>query len=110
MLFRSSFATRRFYDANPKLSAAFVAAMDEAAHFVAANKREAARIYIELARVKTSEDEMMRMLDDPETRYSAAPDGAMKYAEFLHMIGTIKTKPASWKEMFFPPVHDRPGS
>lgn len=105
-----SYATKRFYDANPKLSAAFVAAMDEAAHFIAANKREAARIYIDLARVKTTEDEMMRMLNDPETRYSAAPDGAMKYAEFLHQIGTIKAKPASWKEMFFPPVHDRPGS
>jgi len=105
-----TYATKRFYDANPKLSAAFVAAVDEAAKFIAANKREAARIYIELARVKTTEDELMRMLNDPETRYSVAPDGAMKYADFLHQIGTIRTRPSGWKDMFFPPVHDQPGS
>jgi NitT/TauT family transport system substrate-binding protein len=105
-----SYARTKFYDANPKLSAAFVAAADEAATFIAANKREAARIYISLAKVKTTEDEFMRMLDDPDTRFSAAPDGVMKYAEFMQAIGTLKRKPESWKEAFFPPVHDRPGN
>jgi len=52
----------------------------------------------------------MRMLNDPETRYSVAPDGTMKYANFLHQIGTIRTRPSGWKDMFFPPVHDQPGS
>jgi NitT/TauT family transport system substrate-binding protein len=105
-----SYTTKRFYDANPKLSAAFVAAADEAAQFIAANKREAARIYIELAQVKTSEDEMLRMLNDPDTRFSAAPQGAMTYANFMADIGTLKQRPAGWKDLFFPPVHDRPGS
>jgi len=105
-----SYTTRRFYDANPKLSAAFVAAADEAAQFIAANKREAARIYIDLAQVKTSEDEMLRMLNDPDTRFSAAPEGAMTYAGFMADIGTLKQRPAGWKDLFFPPVHDRPGS
>src|SRR5215470_7042077 len=47
-----AYSTKRFYESNPKLSAAFVAAIDEAAKYIAANKREAARIYIELAKVK----------------------------------------------------------
>ncbi len=105
-----SYTTKRFYDANPKLSAAFVAAVDDAAQFIAADKRQAARIYIELAQVKTSEDEMLRMLNDPDTRYAAAPEGAMTYAGFMADIGTLKLRPAGWKDLFFPAVHDRPGS
>ena len=34
----------------------------------------------------------------------------MKYAEFMHRIGTMKAKPASWKDFFFSGLHDRPGS
>jgi NitT/TauT family transport system substrate-binding protein len=105
-----AYATRKFFDANPKVSAAFVVAMKEAARFIAANKREAARIYIELAAVKPSESDMMRMLADPDTHYAAAPEGVMRYAGFLHEIGRLKSKPAGWKDLFFLPIHDQPGN
>jgi len=105
-----AYTTRKFADGNPKLAQAFVSALDEAATFIAGNKQEAARIYIELATTKPKLDEMMRMLNDPDTHYGVAPEGAMKYAEFMHRIGTMKAKPASWKEFFFAGLHDRPGS
>lgn len=38
------------------------------------------------------------------------PENTMKYAEFMHAIGTIKVKAASWKELFFPEVHALAGS
>jgi len=34
----------------------------------------------------------------------------MKYAEFMHRIGTLKNLPASWKDLFFPEIHGVPGS
>ncbi len=34
----------------------------------------------------------------------------MQYAEFMARVGTIKAKPASWKELFFPPLHAVAGS
>jgi NitT/TauT family transport system substrate-binding protein len=34
----------------------------------------------------------------------------MVYAEFLHKIGRLKNKPASWKDLFFPEIHDLKGS
>jgi NitT/TauT family transport system substrate-binding protein len=105
-----AYSTRRFYEANPKLTAAFIAAVDEAAAYIAADKQAAAGIYIELAKVKTSEDEMMRMLNDPDTHYTAVPEGVMKYAAFMHDIGTLKTQPASWRDFFFAPISDRPGN
>jgi NitT/TauT family transport system substrate-binding protein len=106
----TAYATKRFYDANPRLAAAVVVALDEAAQFIAANKQAAARIYLELATVKTKEDEIVRILNDPDTHYSVAPEGVMKYAEFMHRVGTLRERPASWKELFFPAIHDRPGS
>src|SRR5207247_3456180 len=40
-----TFTTRRFVEANPKLAAAFVAAMEDACALIAGDKREAAEIY-----------------------------------------------------------------
>jgi NitT/TauT family transport system substrate-binding protein len=105
-----AYARRTFYEANPKLAAAFVDAAKEAAAMIAADKREAARAYLALAKVKASEDQMMRMLDDPETLFSVAPEGIMKYAEFMHDIGTLKGRPKTWKDLFFPLIHDATGS
>ena len=34
----------------------------------------------------------------------------MKYAEFMARVGTIKAKPASWKDLFFPPILGAAGS
>ena len=45
-----------------------------------------------------------------DNSFSTVPDGTMRYAEFMSRVGTIKAKPASWKELFFSPVHALPGS
>jgi NitT/TauT family transport system substrate-binding protein len=105
-----AYTTRKFAEANPKLAQAFVAGLDEAAQFIAANKQEAARIYIDLATTRPKADEMMRMLNDPDTHYTVAPEGVMKYAEFMQRVGTMKGRPATWKDLFVSAVHDRPGS
>jgi sulfonate transport system substrate-binding protein len=50
------------------------------------------------------------MLRDPQNSFELAPRNSMKFAEFEHRIGLIKTKPASWKDYFAPVVHDLQGS
>ena len=105
-----AYTTRKFYETNPRPAKAVVGAIDEASGFIARDRRAAARIYRELATVKASEEELLRILDDPDSRYSIVPDGVMTYAEFMHRAGTIRTKPVSWKELFIPELHERPGS
>jgi NitT/TauT family transport system substrate-binding protein len=39
-----------------------------------------------------------------------APEKAMKFADFMHSVGTLKEAPKSWKDLFFPEVHDLNGS
>jgi NitT/TauT family transport system substrate-binding protein len=34
----------------------------------------------------------------------------MKYVNFMYKVGSIKVKPDSWKDMFFPNAHGLSGS
>jgi NitT/TauT family transport system substrate-binding protein len=105
-----TFSTRRFVDANPKLAAAFVAAMQDACAAIAADKRKAAQIYNDVRKSKQPVQETLKILEDPNSRFSAVPEGTMRYAEFMSRIGTIKAKPTSWKDLFFAPILSSPGS
>jgi NitT/TauT family transport system substrate-binding protein len=55
-------------------------------------------------------DETLKILEDPNSKFSAVPDGTMRYAEFMWRIGTIKARPASWKDLFFAPILSAQGS
>src|SRR5204862_3185272 len=105
-----AYTSRRFYEANPKLCAVFVAAMEEANALIGRDKRKAAEIYLAVSKQKSSPDEIVKILNDPNSKFSTVPDGTTKYAEFMFRVGTIKAKPASWKELFFPPIHAVAGS
>jgi NitT/TauT family transport system substrate-binding protein len=105
-----TFAPKKFVEANPKLTQAFVEAMDEANALIANNKDLAADIFIRSSKVKVEKREVLEMLSDPDTRFSTTPNGVMKFAEFMHLAGSIKTMPASWADMFIPLLKGRPGS
>ena len=96
------FAPKRFVDQNPKLMAAFLAAQDEANAFIASDRRGAAEIFVKSSPVKVTVEEVVRMLDDPGTRFSTTPTGVMEFATFMARAGSIKSKPAAWTDMFMP--------
>jgi NitT/TauT family transport system substrate-binding protein len=105
-----AFTSERFRAANPKLTASFVAALNDANEFINANKVEAARIYMSVAKVKTSEADLMDVLNDPDLRYSLAPNGTMLFADFMHRVGTIKVKPTAWSDAFVPELKGLAGN
>ena len=105
-----AFTTEQFRAANPKLTASFVAALKEAVEFVVANKAEAAQIYVRAARVKSSEADILRIITDPDLRFTQAPEGIMIYANFMHRVGLLKVKPATWKDVFVSELHGLPGN
>jgi NitT/TauT family transport system substrate-binding protein len=104
------FAPKRFTDANPKLTQAFLAALEEANALIARDKKLAADIFVNSSKVKVAVDETVKMLEDPDTRFSTTPTGIMDFAEFMHLAGSIKLKPASWKDLFIEPLHAKQGS
>jgi NitT/TauT family transport system substrate-binding protein len=102
--------SKKFHDANPKLCGAVVAAFEEADAFIKAHPREAAQIYLTVAKDKNPLDALEKMVADPDVDYTTTPVSVMKIVDFLYEVGRIKKKPASWKEMFFPEAHELNGS
>jgi len=104
-------ASKKFYNANPKVCAAVLAALEEANAFIKANPRKAAEIYLAMTKEKRSTlDEMEKMVTDPDVDYTTTPINVMKFVEFMNLAGTVKRKPASWKDLFFPIAYEKPGS
>jgi NitT/TauT family transport system substrate-binding protein len=95
-------ATAKFHDQNPKVYAAFVDALDQAMAMIGNDRTTAAEVLLESMGGKGwSVAELASMLGEPETRYTTTPENVMRYAEFMHAIGTLKNKPASLDDLFF---------
>lgn len=103
--------SKKFRDANPKVTQAVYGALSEAEEFVNKNHGDAAKIYIKTAHEKRSTpEEMTKMIADPENIWTTTPQHSMVYAEFMHKVGSIKRLPASWKDMYMPESHVLKGS
>jgi NitT/TauT family transport system substrate-binding protein len=103
-------STRRFHDDNPKLYGAFVAALNDAMAFIAKDPRRASEIYVEAEKSKTPLDLVAKIVADPENVYTTAPQNIMKFVDFMHRTGVVGSKPADWRELFFPEIHSASGS
>src|SRR5258706_655180 len=99
-----------FFEKNPVTTKALLAAVSEVMDLLKSDPRGMAQAYIKADNLKLSLDFVEGMLRDPQNTFELAPRNSMKFAEFEHRIGLIKTKPASWKDYFAPVVHDLQGS
>jgi NitT/TauT family transport system substrate-binding protein len=105
------FMTRKFRDANPKVTSAVYAALAEASDFINKEPRQSAEIYIRATNEKRSSvDDMVKMISNPDNAWTTTPQNAMRYVEFMHKVGTLKKLPGDWKDMFMPEVHGLAGS
>jgi NitT/TauT family transport system substrate-binding protein len=103
--------TSKFAEANPKIIQAVRAAAEEAKAMIEKDTRGAVEIYKEITNDKTPTDEIMQMLAQPGMmEWNLYPQGTMKFAEHLNRLGSLKTKPASWKDYYLPISHDLPGN
>jgi NitT/TauT family transport system substrate-binding protein len=108
--FNLVWSTTKFRDANPKTYAAFVAAFEEATTTINRDKRAAAEVYKRMSGTKESVDDLLKMMQDPLVEYTLTPKSIMKTAQFMAKVGTIKDRPATWKDLFFPNVYNYQGS
>jgi NitT/TauT family transport system substrate-binding protein len=102
--------TTKFYSENPKLYAVFMQSLEEATAFINKDKRAAAEIYIRMTKDKSPVEDILKVMNDPQMEYSLLPKNIMKMVDFMYKTGTIKVKPASWKDLFFPNMHNAAGS
>jgi len=88
--------SKRFHDANPKVTQAVYAALSEAQEFINKNSGDAAQIYIKTTNEKRSDqEEMAKFISDPDNVWTTTPQQTMTFAGFMHKVGTMKRLPAS---------------
>lgn len=106
----SVYTIAKFRDENPKVYAAMVAALREAMEIIHRDKQAAARIYIEEEKSKLTAEFVHKLIGNPQFNFTVAPQGFMKFAEFMQKTEALKVKPSGWKDVFFPEIHNETGS
>jgi NitT/TauT family transport system substrate-binding protein len=103
--------SKKFHDANPKVTQAVYAALSEAHEFINKNPGDAAQIYIKTTSEKRSNrEEMTKFISDPDNVWTTTPQQTMTFAGFMHKVGTMKRQPSSWKDLYMPECHELAGS
>ncbi|HTW63240.1 MAG TPA: ABC transporter substrate-binding protein [Bryobacteraceae bacterium] len=104
--------TTRFYDQNPKICGAVLKALAEANRRIMSDKKTAAEILLASTGGEKgfSVGEIVEVLNDPHVKFTTTPENTMKYATFMHDVGSIKNRPVSWRDLFFPDIRKAPGS
>ena len=103
--------TARFRSENAGAYAAVLAALEDANALIRADPAEAARVLIEAdGGGGFSVEEIVAVLEDPDIEFETTPRNVVKYAAFMHSIGSIDHLPQSWQELFFAEIHGAPGS
>jgi NitT/TauT family transport system substrate-binding protein len=105
-----AYATTKFYEENPKTVRAFLAAYEEAVAIIKKDPKAAAETYLSMVKERATADEVVQLLKQPGAIFQAAPIRTMVYADYMAKAGFIKPTPKSWKDYFFPLLHDRDGS
>ena len=106
----SLYAATKFRFENPKVFGAVVAALREAMVLINRDKVWAGRVYIEEEKSKFDPELVHAIISNPEVNFTVAPQGFMKFANFMFRTRMIKVLPSSWKDIFFPEVHGEAGS
>lgn len=108
--FTVAWTSAKFRDANPVLYKALIAALKEATDIVNKDKAAAGALWIEDSKSKLPPDMVAKIVAGPQVNWTLVPEATMKFADFMTNVGTLKVKAASWKDYFFPEVHDLKGS
>jgi len=102
--------TSKFRQENPQIFAAVLKALEEANRMIVADKSMAADLLVTSEGGGLTREEIVEVLNDPHVKFTTTPENVMKYAEFMAGAGSLKNRPGSWKDLFFPEIHGVPGS
>jgi NitT/TauT family transport system substrate-binding protein len=108
--FTVAWTSKKFRDNNPVLYKALIAALKEATDIVNKDKAAAAAYWIEDSKSKLPPAMVDKIVSGPQVHWTMTPEATMKFADFMHSVGTLKVQASSWKDYFFPEVYDLKGS
>lgn len=95
------YATEKYVKENPKTYRAFIDALSEAAQLASTNPEAAADAYLRVNKGNIDRALLIKVIKNPQVQFKVAPQNTLVLGQFLHEVGAIKTKPASWRDYFF---------
>jgi len=95
------YATEKYVKENPKTYRAFIDALSEAAQLASTNPEAAADAYLRVNKGNIDRALLIKVIRNPQVQFKVAPQNTLVLGQFLHEVGAIKTKPASWRDYFF---------
>jgi NitT/TauT family transport system substrate-binding protein len=72
--------------------------------------KEASQAWIDNVKSKMPVEKVAEIASGKQVKWTMVPENTVKYADFMYAVGSIKVKPDSWKDLFFPEIHGLPGS
>jgi NitT/TauT family transport system substrate-binding protein len=105
-----AYTSKTFHDRDPKLFQAVYEALTEATERVRTDVTTASRYWVEDSDSKLSVDFVAKAGSGAGTEWTTVPLRTLDAAAFMAAVGTIKVKPESWKDYFFPEAYGLPGS
>jgi len=110
LTFTVVWATTTFANSNPKVMKAFSAALDDAMARINADPAAAAKIWLQTEHPKISKAEAEKIVRDPQTKWTTAPQNIFAFYQYMHKAGIVTTEASSWKDLFFPGMKLASGS
>jgi NitT/TauT family transport system substrate-binding protein len=95
------YATEKYVKENPKTYRAFIDALVEAAQLASNDPEAAADAYLRVNKGNIDRALLIKVIKNPQVQFKVAPQNTLGLAQFLHEVGAIKTRPASWRDYFF---------
>ncbi|CAM5440555.1 Putative aliphatic sulfonates-binding protein OS=Afipia felis OX=1035 GN=ssuA_4 PE=4 SV=1 [Afipia felis] len=108
--FNSVWATTKFVEANPKVMKAFLGALDEAMANIKADPAKAAEIWVKAENSKIPAADAEKIIRDPVNQWTTTPMKVMSYLDYMNRAGLVTAKASSWKDIYFPGIHNANGS
>ena len=99
-----------WYNKQPKLAEAIVAALEEADAMIAKDPLQAAKDYVAATKDPTPPAELVTIMKEPGTVFSTTPYGTKLVVDHFHEIGLLKQPVKDWKEYFLPVAANMPGN
>ncbi|TXN45655.1 ABC transporter substrate-binding protein [Methylobacterium sp. WL18] len=103
-------AKQGFVDANPKVTQAILAGMEDAVSLIRSDPRRAAAIYLASEQVQIDQAQVESTLTDGSLVYGVAPKDMVNLAKAMAAQGLLRKVPTDWQELFFPGLKERDGS
>ncbi|AWN37912.1 ABC transporter substrate-binding protein [Methylobacterium radiodurans] len=100
--FNLVWASSRFVTANPKVTEAFLAALEDSLKLIRDDPGKAADLWIKAEGSKLSREEAVAIIRGPQNEWTTAPKRMLAYLAYMNRAGLVSAKAGAESELFFP--------